>query len=86
MAFYQQGIFNQVKSNTAILVTWGFFHGAHLGYLHWDEAERELEQCINPDKENAIPFQLSACTITVPIMDGKLDRFSFPAVVIETSV
>jgi hypothetical protein len=75
---------NLVEFHTTTLVACRFLHGAHPGYLHRDEAEKELDKCLNPEKDQATPFQLSAHTITVPVEDGKLERFSFQAVGVET--
>jgi len=41
--------------------------------------------CLNKSQEFKIPFQLSAHTISVPIVNGNTERFSFQAVVIETT-
>lgn len=73
---------NYTKFKTSTLVPCGFLHGAHPGFLCHDEAELELCQSlhISPDK---LPFQLSSRTISIPIFDGKPERFDFQAVVVE---
>jgi hypothetical protein len=71
------------KSNT--LVVCSFLHGAHFGHLRCEDAESELMQRLNLEKE--FPFQLSSRTISVPIDNSKdAQRYSFPAVAVETSV
>jgi hypothetical protein len=77
---------NQTRINAATLVAVGFLHGAHPGYFRRDTAEQEMEKYINQNPASSLPFQLSAFTITVPIMDGKAKRFSFQTVVVETPV
>jgi hypothetical protein len=76
----------QTRINAATLVAIGFLHGAHPGYFRRDAAEQEMEKYINQNPASRLPFQLSARTITVPITDGKAERFSFQAVVVETAV
>jgi hypothetical protein len=67
-------------------VACGFLYGAHPGYLCRDEAEVELEKGIKENHEEKVPFELSARTVTVPINNGKPERFPFHAIVIDTSV
>jgi hypothetical protein len=56
--------------------------GAHPGHLRREDAEQELRARLNlpPDFQ----FQLSSKTISVPMPNGT-NRYSFPAVAIETS-
>ena len=49
-----------------------------------DKAEEELSGSLAMDDE-PIPFQLASCNISVPISDGGKERFSFHAIVVETS-
>jgi hypothetical protein len=75
---------NLTKYKSATLVVCGFLVGAHPGHLRRDDAEKELRSRLQlpPD----FPFQLSSRTISVPMDNSKeADRFSFPAVAIETS-
>jgi len=84
---YSNKIFlNQTRIKSTTLVACGFLHGAHPGYLCRDEAELELVQSLNGNQDQKIPFQLSARTVTVPIQDGKPERFAFHAFVLETSI
>ncbi len=75
---------NQTKFQTSTLVACGFLVGAHPGYTRRDHAEEELRIRLRMDEED-IPYQLSARTISVPIAEDKPEKFSFQAVVIETS-
>jgi hypothetical protein len=75
---------NQTKFKASTLVPCGFLHGAHLGYLHRNEANKELFSCLNKNQKDKVHFQLPARTLSVPIGNGKQEKFSFQAVVIET--
>lgn len=66
------------------LVVCGFLVGAHPGYLHRDKAEEELRVSLGLD-DNELPFQISSCSISVPIKDGDPTHFSFQAIVVETA-
>jgi hypothetical protein len=66
------------------LVVCGFLLGAHPGHLRRDEAEVELRGSLGLDLEE-FSFQLSSRTISVPIKECELGRFSFQAVVVETA-
>jgi hypothetical protein len=76
---------NQTKFKTDTLVACGFLVGAHPGFLRRDEAEEELRVSLDLEKE-PLPFQLSSRSISVPIKEGDPGRFSFQAIVVETSV
>jgi hypothetical protein len=76
---------NQTKFKTDTLVACGFLVGAHPGHMRRDEAEDELKVSLDMESTN-IPFQLSSRSISVPIREGDPSRYSFQAVVIETSV
>lgn len=65
-------------------MTCGFLVGAHPGFLRRDEAVKELYTRLQTDP-NTVPFQLSARTISVPINEGKPEKYTFQAVVIETA-
>jgi hypothetical protein len=74
---------NLTKFKSATLVVCGFLVGAHPGHFRRDDAEIELRSRLHLPEE--FPFQLSSRTITVPKDPGKhAERFSFPAVAIET--
>ncbi len=75
---------NQTKFKTSTLVPCGFLVGAHPGFLCCDEAESELYTHLMTDSDN-LPFQLTAHTISVPIHGGKLEKYTFQAVVVETT-
>jgi hypothetical protein len=76
---------NLTKFKSDTLVVCGFLHGAHPGHLRREDAESELMQRLNLEKE--FPFQLSSRTISVPIDNSKdAKRYSFLAVAVETSV
>jgi hypothetical protein len=76
---------NKTKFKTDTLVACGFLVGAHPGFLQRDEAEEELR--VSLDLENdSLPFQLSSRSISVAIKEGDPGRFSFQAIVVETSV
>jgi hypothetical protein len=75
---------NQTKFKTDNLVACGFLVGAHPGYLRRDEAEEELKASLDINSAS-LPFQLSSRSISVPVKEGELGRYSFQAVVIETS-
>jgi hypothetical protein len=77
---------NQTKFKANTLLSCGFLHGVHPGYLQRDEAEKELDMCLNKHHDTPINFQLSARTVSVPIAEGHPERFPFPAVVVETTV
>jgi hypothetical protein len=66
------------------LVACGFLVGAHPGHLCHDEAEQDL--CKSLNLEENFPFQLSACTVTIPTAPGSVEKFSFQAVVVESPV
>jgi hypothetical protein len=66
------------------LVACGFLVGAHPGYTRRDHAEEELWVHLHMDEED-IPYQLSTRTISVPLVEDKLGKYSFQAVVVETS-
>jgi hypothetical protein len=76
---------NQTKFKTSTLVPCGFLLGAHPGHLRRDEAESELHVSLGFDDEDELPFQLSSRSVSVPIQEGKTDRFVFQAVIVETS-
>jgi hypothetical protein len=75
---------NHMKFKTDTLVACGFLVGSHPGHLWWDEAEEELRESLEIDSDQ-LPFQLSSCSISVPIKEGSTNRYSFQAVVVETS-
>jgi hypothetical protein len=75
---------NQTKFQTSTLVACGFLVGAHPGYTRRDHAEEELRVRLKMEEED-IPYQLSARTISVPIVEDKPEKYSFQAVVVETS-
>ncbi len=50
-----------------------------------DEAESELGVSFGFSAKQELPFQLSSRSVSVPIQDGKPERFAFQAVVVETS-
>jgi hypothetical protein len=75
---------NQTKFKASTLVACGFLYGAHPGYLRCNEAEKELSLCLNNNHKEKNYFQWSARTLSVPITDGKPERFLFQAIVIET--
>jgi hypothetical protein len=75
---------NLAKFKSATLVVCGFFVGAHPGHLHQEDAEAEI--CSRLQLPDDFPLQLSSRTISVPKDTGKdAERYSFPAVAIETS-
>jgi hypothetical protein len=76
---------NQTKFKASSLVPCGFLLGAHPGHLRRDEAEAELRISLGYSDGDELPFQLSSRSVSVPIQEGKLDRYVFQAVVIETS-
>jgi hypothetical protein len=73
---------NLTKFKTDTLVVSGFFVGAHPGHLRREDARQELRARLNLPPE--FQFQLSSRTISVPMLNGT-NRYSFPAVAIETS-
>jgi hypothetical protein len=75
---------NQTKFKTDTLVACGILLGAHPSYLRRDEAEQELHQSLKL-QDQEIPFQLSSRTISVPIKEGAPEKYTFQAVVVETS-
>jgi hypothetical protein len=75
---------NQTKFKTDTLVACGFLLGAHPGYLRRDEAEQELKSSLDLT-DSDIPFQLSSRTTSVLEKEGGKERFSFQAIIIETS-
>jgi hypothetical protein len=76
---------NQAKFKTSTLVPCGFLVGAHPGFIRRDEAESEIYTHLMTDSDT-LPFQLTARTISVPIHDGKPEKYTFQAVVVETAV
>jgi hypothetical protein len=76
---------NQVKFKASSLVPCGFLLGAHPGHLRRDEAEEELSFSLGFSNGEELPFQLSSRSVSVPVKDGSPDRYSFQAVVAETS-
>jgi hypothetical protein len=50
-----------------------------------DEAESELGVSLGFPTNEDLPFQLSSCSVSVPVQDSKPERFAFQAVVVETS-
>ncbi len=76
---------NRTAFKTDTLVACGFLVGAHPGFLRRDEAEEELKVSLDIEPDT-LPFQLSSWSISVPIKDGDRSRFSFQAIVVETSV
>jgi hypothetical protein len=76
---------NQTKFKASSLVPCGFLLGAHPGHLRRDEAEDELRISLGFSLDEELPFQLSSRSVSVPIQEGKQERFAFQAVVIETS-
>ena len=75
---------NYTKFKTDTLVPCGFFVGAHPGHFRRNEAEEELLASLSLDP-NEIPFQLSSRSVSVPIKEDDPHRYSFNAVVVETS-
>ncbi len=76
---------NQTKFKTSSLVPCGFLLGAHPGHLRRDEAESELRVSLGFKIGEELPFQLSSRSVSVPLQEGKPDRFVFQAVIVETS-
>ncbi len=76
---------NQTKFKTSSLVPCGFLLGAHPGHMRRDEAESELGVSLGFPVNEELPFQLSSRSVSVPVQDGKSERFAFQAVVVETS-
>ncbi len=76
---------NQTKFKASSLVPCGFLLGAHPGHLRRDEAEDELRISLGYSLEEELPFQLSARAVSVPVQEGKQDRYAFQAVVVEAS-
>jgi hypothetical protein len=73
------------KFKSATLVVCGFLVGAHPGHLRREDAKTELRQRL--ELEPDFPFQLSSRTISVRMISDKdSQKYSFPAVAIETSV
>jgi hypothetical protein len=75
---------NYTKFKTDTLVPCGFLVGAHPGHFRRNEAEEEFSASLGLDP-GEIPFQLSSCSVSVPIKEDDPRRYSFNAVVIETS-
>jgi len=75
---------NYTKFKTDTLVPCGFFVGAHPGHFRRNEAEEELLASLGLDP-NEIPFQLSSRSVSVPIKEDDPRRYSFNAVIVETS-
>jgi len=75
---------NLAKFKSATLVVCGFLVGAHPGHLRREDAERELRERLQLSDD--FPFQLSSRTISVLKDSSKeAERYSFPAVAVETS-
>jgi len=75
---------NYTKFKTETLVPCGFLVGAHPGHFRSDEAEEELHASLGLEP-GEIPFQLSSRSVSVPIKEDDTRRYSFTAVVVETS-
>jgi hypothetical protein len=75
---------NYMKFKTETLVPCGFLVGAHPGHHRHLEAELELQASLGLEAEE-IPFQLSSRSVSVPIKEDDIRRYSFNAVVVETS-
>jgi hypothetical protein len=76
---------NLTKFKPDTLVPSGFLVGTHPSFLRWTEAEEELHGSLSIDPDE-LPFQLSTRTISVLLKDGEPGRFSFRAIVVETTV
>jgi hypothetical protein len=76
---------NQTKFKASSLVPCGFLLGAHPGHLRRDVAEDELRVSLGYPIEEELPFQLSSRSVSVPVQEGKQERYAFQAVVVETS-
>ena len=76
---------NLTKFKSDTLVLCGFLLGAHPGHLHREDAEKEMKCRLEISDD--FPFQLSSRTISDPIDSSKISqKYSFPAVAVETSV
>jgi len=75
---------NYTKFKTETLVPCGFLVGAHPGHFRRDEAEEELHASLGLEP-GEILFQLSSRSVSVPIKEDDTRRYSFTAVVVETS-
>lgn len=75
---------NYTRFKTETLVPCGFLVGAHPGHFRRLEAEEELHASLGLDP-GELPFQLSARSVSVPIKEHDTRRYSFNAVVVETS-
>jgi len=75
---------NATKFKVDTLVPCRFLVGTYPSYFHRDEAEEEFVVSLSLD-DQPIPFQLSSRNISVPIVEGSRERYSFQAVVVETS-
>jgi hypothetical protein len=75
---------NYTKFKMETLVPCGFLVGAHPGYPRRNEAEEELQASLGLDPDE-IPFQLSSRSVSVPIKEDDTHRYTFNAVVVETS-
>jgi hypothetical protein len=73
-----------MKFKTETLVACGFLVGAHPGFLCRNEAEEEICGSLGLDK-GELDFQTSFRSISAPLREGEKERFSFHAVVVETS-
>jgi hypothetical protein len=75
---------NSNKFKTDNLVPCGFLFGAHPSYLRRDEAEQELQACLNitPD---SLPFQLLSRSASVPTSDNPSVRYHIQAIIVKTS-
>jgi hypothetical protein len=76
---------NQIRFKASSLVPCGFLLGAHPGHLCRDEAEDEFRISLGYQDMEEVPFQLSSRSVSVPIQEGKSERYVFQAVVVEAS-
>jgi hypothetical protein len=75
---------NYTMFKTETLVPCGFLVGAHPGHFRRKEAEEELLASLGLDP-GELSFQLSSHSVSVPIKEDDPRRYSFNAVVVETS-
>jgi hypothetical protein len=75
---------NYTKFKTETLVPCGFLVGAHPGHFRRKEAEEEILASLGLDP-GELSFQLSSHSVSVPIKEDDPRRYSFNAVVVETS-
>jgi hypothetical protein len=83
---------NPNKFKTDNLVPCGFLFGAHPSYLRRDEAEQELQACLNitPDSLpfqllSRSDFQLLSRSASVPTSDNPSVRYHIQAIIVKTS-